>query len=181
MLILVQGGADKKITIAALLAALNSALVFNSTQANIDARFEGQTDNSLIFVDASADKVGFGTAGPIEKADVNGNINIQGFIRVNGTPQAVTGNGALTAITLTNEISKYSVNAGGTSTTTLPDGVEGQTKIVYLALATGQLQITPANLLGFTTITLTALGGSVSLLFTSGKWVVLGSKSATIA
>jgi hypothetical protein len=180
LLLLVQGGQSLKLTIANFLANLNSPVVINSASADQDSRVQSQHDNACLFVDASADKVGVGTPSPGEKLDINGNINVQGFPRYNGTPQAVTGNGALTTVSVSAYISQYSVNAGGTSTTTLADGTNGQKKVIFLDLATGNLQITPSNLLGYSTITMTHLGASVELIFLSGKWRVVGSQGCTL-
>jgi len=41
-----------------------------------DVRIEGDTDANLVFTDASADKVGFGTATPDEKVTINGNLSL---------------------------------------------------------------------------------------------------------
>jgi hypothetical protein len=42
----------------------NSETVFNDGGADVDFRVEGDTDANLLFVDASADKVGIGTSSP---------------------------------------------------------------------------------------------------------------------
>lgn len=49
----------------------NSITVFNQGGHNIDFRVEGDTDENLLFCDASLDKVGIGTASPSQKLDVN--------------------------------------------------------------------------------------------------------------
>ena len=43
------------------------AFVFNDSGADRDARFEGETDANLLFVDASTDRVGIGTSSPAAK------------------------------------------------------------------------------------------------------------------
>ena len=48
----------------------NSGAVINESGADSDTRIEGDTDQNLIFVDASADKVGVGTATPAGKLDI---------------------------------------------------------------------------------------------------------------
>jgi hypothetical protein len=59
----------------------NGGVVFNEAGANVDFRVEGDTDANLLFVDASADKVGIGTSSPSGKLDIvltdNGNIDIR--------------------------------------------------------------------------------------------------------
>lgn len=48
----------------------DGAFVFNEPGANVDARFEGDTDANLLFTDASADAVGIGTNAPLSKLQV---------------------------------------------------------------------------------------------------------------
>jgi hypothetical protein len=43
----------------------NAAFVFNETGADIDLRMEGDTNANLFFLDASTDRIGIGTNGPI--------------------------------------------------------------------------------------------------------------------
>jgi hypothetical protein len=47
----------------------SSSVVINEAGADVDFRVEGDTDANLLFVDASADKVGFGTNTPSTKID----------------------------------------------------------------------------------------------------------------
>lgn len=68
--------------------------VFNESGADKDARFEGDTDANLLFLDASTDRVGIGTSTPGAKLEVDGVVlctNTNGlFIRSNlGTPNSV--------------------------------------------------------------------------------------------
>jgi hypothetical protein len=58
-------------------------VVFNDAGADVDFRVEGDTDANLLFVDASADAVGIGTASPSVKLEVagaakltNGNLSV---------------------------------------------------------------------------------------------------------
>ena len=50
------------------------AAVFNENGGNVDFRVEGDTDANLLFVDASADKVGIGTSSPTKTLTVQGDI-----------------------------------------------------------------------------------------------------------
>jgi hypothetical protein len=52
------------------------SFVFNETGADKDARFEGDTDANLLFLDASTDRIGIGTSSPSYKLDVNGNSKV---------------------------------------------------------------------------------------------------------
>lgn len=57
-----------------------AAYFFNEQGADIDFRIEGDTDANLVFVDASTDRVGIGTASPAEKLDVVGSIALSGNV-----------------------------------------------------------------------------------------------------
>ena len=50
--------------------SINGATVFNESGAAVDFRVEGDTDANLLFVDASADKIGIGTNAPAALVDV---------------------------------------------------------------------------------------------------------------
>jgi len=71
-------------TLAALNASGNvsfdgGTFVFNEAGADRDARFEGDTDANLLFLDASTDRVGIGTSSPAAKLGVNGDASISGL------------------------------------------------------------------------------------------------------
>ncbi len=51
--------------------------VFNEDGNDYDTRIEGDTDPSLVVVDASADKVGIGTNAPNEKLTVQGTLSLR--------------------------------------------------------------------------------------------------------
>ena len=73
-------------TTAAILTATGDvtfdggAFVFNDSGADKDARFEGDTDANLLFLDASTDRVGVGTSTPAAKLDVDGAAIVRGFL-----------------------------------------------------------------------------------------------------
>lgn len=69
--------------------------VFNESGADKDARFEGDTDANLLFLDASTDRVGIGTATPAAKLDVNGPASVTSF--TGATRLGVTVKGSTTA------------------------------------------------------------------------------------
>lgn len=52
------------------------AFIVNEAGADVDSRIEGDTDVNLVFVDASTDRVGIGTATPSEKLHVAGNVTL---------------------------------------------------------------------------------------------------------
>lgn len=60
------------------------SFVFNDSGADKDARFEGDTDANLLFLDASTNRVGIGTNTPAAKLDVNGNTSVTGNVTLAG-------------------------------------------------------------------------------------------------
>lgn len=56
----------------------SGVIVFNETGADSDIRIEGDTDVNLLFIDASTDRVGIGTATPGSKLTVVGDSMIDG-------------------------------------------------------------------------------------------------------
>ena len=74
------------------------------------------------------------------------------------------------------------ITTTGADAYTLADApTEGQEKTIIMVGFVGIATITPANLLGFTTIALDAVGDSVQLIFTNGSWAVAGGNAATLA
>lgn len=71
-------------------------VTINETGADSDTRIEGETDTNLVFVDASTDRVGIGTASPGYKFDVTGTVNTTDAYRVDGV-QVVGNQGAAVA------------------------------------------------------------------------------------
>lgn len=65
--------------------SIDAAVVINDSGADKDTRVEGMSDQNLIFVDASQDSVGIGTAPASgKKLDVNGNVKVTGDIAQTG-------------------------------------------------------------------------------------------------
>lgn len=67
----------------------DGSFVFNDSGLDKDLRVEGTSDQNLVFVDASTNRVGIGTSSPTEKFSVNGVIKSEsgGFVFPDGTSQ----------------------------------------------------------------------------------------------
>jgi hypothetical protein len=174
LLNIVQGGSNKKLTVANFLANIKTPTVLNSDGGDQDQRIKGLNDDQLVFVDASTDRVGFGTETPTEKVDVNGNLAISnGFLRLSQTPQTLAGLGssgfvvnATTAVTL--------IEASGALSVTIADGATGQIKTIAVLTAAGAVALTGSNVRA-TTITTSSAGASLQLQWLNSKWHVISN------
>jgi hypothetical protein len=179
LLHIVQGGSNKKLTIANFLANLNSPVVFNQGQNDVDTRIAGDTDAYLVMVKASSDRVGIGAQTPSEKLEVAGNLAISaGFLRMSQSPQSISGNGALIA-NVTSAITN--ITTTGSATISLADGVQGQIKHFVMITDAGDAVLTPLNRLGFSQITFNDVGDTVTLMFTNNKWAVMSFYGAVVS
>lgn len=70
---------------------------------------------------------------------------------------------------------------GNNQALTLANGSVGEVKIIVHTVDGGSAVLTPTTKIGFTTITFTAVGDAVTLIYTSAGWAVIGSKGVTIA
>lgn len=62
------------------------AIVWNEDGADVNARFEGNNDQSLWFLDGTNDRMGLGTATPGAKLEVDGNASEKGIlVKMNAT------------------------------------------------------------------------------------------------
>ena len=114
---------------------------------------------------------------PINKKVSAENVfnNVPSWLGLKQAVQSITADGSTsiaanvtTAITVVNATS-------ATEAVTLADGSDGQIKtIINISTAgTNNVVITPANLRGYTTITLNAPGETVTLLFKNSKWNII--------
>jgi hypothetical protein len=111
---------------------------------------------------------------PINKKVSTANVfnNIPTWIGLKQLSQTLSAGGAAnvtTAVTLVDATS-------GTIAVTLADGSDGQIKTIIDTATTGTnaITITPTNLRGYTSIVLNAPGETVTLLFKSSKWNIIG-------
>jgi hypothetical protein len=191
LLTIVQGGTNKKITVSNFLGNLNSPITVNSLNADQDTKICGMEDDNLVFVDASVDRVGFGTTTPVEKVEINGNLAIKGFLRMNQLPQVITASGIITQIVSTTTATTLVDNQGGTTQLTLgaPDAPavgqprpQGQLKTIIIKAKVGA---PPIELLvaqtapNYSKIVFTGAGQSATLQFIDDKWYIISLVGAT--
>ena len=114
---------------------------------------------------------------PINKKVSAENVfnNVPSWLGLKQAVQSLTADGSTT---LTANVTSAITVINATSATgavTLADGADGQIKtIINISTAgTNNLVITPANLRGYTNITLNAPGETVTLLFKNSKWNII--------
>jgi aspartate-semialdehyde dehydrogenase len=109
--------------------------------------------------------------------NVTGNItgNITGDVVA--TVQSLSGAGAVNITDMMTSLT----TTGASQALTLANGTVGQIKIITHTVDGGSAVLTPTTKIGFSTVTFTAVGDSVSLIYSSAGWVIFGDKGVTIA
>ena len=102
-------------------------------------------------------------------------LDVRKVFKHGGTPQTLTGAGAVDITSTITWLVTTSTNA-----LTLVDGAEGQTKFIKMKTDGGDGTLTPDNLGNGTTITFDDVGDCADLLFTDGTWLMMGG-TATLA
>ena len=109
--------------------------------------------------------------------------NIPSWLGLAQTSQSITADGSTaTAVNVTTAITEINATSA-THSCAIADGSDGQVKTIINTSTSGTnaITITPANLRGYTTITLNAPGETVTLLFKNSNWNVIANQGATIA
>jgi hypothetical protein len=91
--------------------------------------------------------------------------------------QSLSGAGA---VDITNAFTSLTTT-GAAQALTLANGSVGEMKVIVHTVDGGSAVLTPATPLGFATVTFTAAGDSVTLIYTSAGWAILASRGVTIA
>lgn len=91
--------------------------------------------------------------------------------------QSLSGAGAVDIINAFTSLT----TTGVSQALTLADGAVGELKVIVHTVDGGSAVLTPTTAIGFTTVTFTNVGDSVSLIYTSAGWAVIGSRGVTIA
>jgi hypothetical protein len=93
---------------------LDGGVIFNEPGGDVDARFEGDTDTNLFFLDASTDRIGIGIAAPTEKLGVNGNLALEtagNGLQIKEGSNATMGTATLVAGTVTVNTNKVTASS----------------------------------------------------------------------
>lgn len=94
-----------------------------------------------------------------------------------GTVQRLSGAGAVNLTTLTTALT----STGADQALTLANGVDGQIKTIVHDVDGGSAVLTPATKTGFTTVTFTNAGDTVTLQYLATRgWFIIGSRGVTI-
>jgi hypothetical protein len=152
---------------AALFAGAN---VFNDAGADVDQRIEGDTDQNLVFVDASTDRVGIGTATPVAKIQVNGSFAFAAPVTV--TTDYSVAAGAVVVIS----------NRGASNTMTLPDPTTHAGRILFFltiqafTVVSASANVIPRTGAAASTAILPATDGAWAMLISNGtNWQIMAS------
>ena len=140
-------------------ASFAGANVFNDAGADVDQRIEGDTDANLVFVDASTDRVGIGTATPTAKLQVNGSFAL-------AAPVTVTTN-----YTVADNVTFIISNRGSSNTITLPAAATSTGRVLFISTIGGNFTVVSAS-----SNVVPRAGGSAStsiLPATDGSWAML--------
>ena len=91
--------------------------------------------------------------------------------------QSLSGAGA---VDVTNAFTSLTTT-GAAQALTLANGSVGEVKVIVHTVDGGSAVLTPTTKIGFSTVTFTAVGDSVMLIYTSAGWAIIGSRGVTIA
>lgn len=94
-----------------------------------------------------------------------------------GATQSLSGAGAVNLTSLLTSLT----TSGVSQALTLADGSVGQLKVITHTVDGGSAVLTPTTKIGFSTVTFAAVGDTVTLVYTSAGWAIVGSRGVTIA
>lgn len=172
---MVESGSNKKIAASDFFANIQDPVVINSASENNDTVIKGQTDAQLIYVDASANRVGFSKSTPATLVDIDGDLTINGPVyNASANTQSVSGSIDLsTSTTVIDSSSAVAAQIGG--------GLNGQVKTI-VRKGSGSVTITTTNtIVGGSTIALNVIGSSVVLQYIGSAWYIVGGYNSTLS
>lgn len=102
-----------------------------------------------------------------------------GLLKLSGTPQTLTGAGAVNTTTKVTLL----VTTGANALTLAAPGApaDGFVKIITMKTDGGDGTLTPTGARGFSTITFTAVGQTATLIYKDSAWLILSVYGATVA
>jgi len=118
--------------------------IYNETGADLDARFEGDTAVNLLFLDASADKIGINTNTPSHTLDIVGTLEVSGVSVLTG---AITATGGLVG-DVTGDL-EGDVTSSGTSAFTVVTISSTTTMSGDLSLSSADILMKSGNAIDF--------------------------------
>ena len=159
----------------------------NGDSAAVDFQVYSDT-GILVHTDAPNHSVGIGKNDPSASymldiaadATSGASLSLGGWLGFTGTPDDLTGaaTSSKTVIPLTTPVSHLTADGTTNCHFSLADGTEGQVKILVTKSVpnSGTPTVTPTNYgsAADTTIVFNAVGESVTLLFTNGRWNAIG-------
>jgi hypothetical protein len=132
----------------------------------------------------SGDKTGFNKVRIAETLEVDGTATFETGVtfqttatgRFIGTAVTQTGAGALSLL-----FSIVRIVSTGANALTLANGTAGQEITLVMITDGGDATLTPANKVGFSTITFNDIGDTATLVFTNSNWYIKSVNGATVA
>lgn len=102
---------------------------------------------------------------------------LNGVKVVLGNPSTLTTSGAIS----TDKSYVKLDSSGGAIAATLADGLDGQMLVVTMTVAGSNAVVTPANALGFNSLTFNSAGDTATLVFSGADWMLTSSYGVVIA
>jgi hypothetical protein len=102
--------------------------------------------------------------------------NLQGNIKITGTPQTLSSGGIVDLTTPTTYLSIGGTPAG----ITIPNGANGQIKILLTTVASGGSYTLSSNVANNANIIFNNVGDTATLMYNNNKWFMIGG-TATVA
>lgn len=159
------------------LGVAGKSFVFNQASINTDFRIESDAENSMFFVDASANRIGIGTGTPAETVDINAPLKVnKAYI----SETTLTDGATISWNMSTQSVAK--VTLGGNRTISAPsNGTTGQfASLLVIQDGTGSRTLTWNAVYEFAsdtapTLTTTASKGDLFVFRYNGtKWLEVG-------
>lgn len=158
-----------------------ATFLITPSSANLQAAVTGATGTgALVFANTPTfitPVLGAATATSLLSTTVTATTTITNELR--GTVQSLSGPGAVDITNLTTAFT----STGTGDALTLANGTAGQLKTIIYAAETAGADtgiLTPVTPLGYTTITFTNVGDSVTLQYLTQGWAVIGVRGATV-